>query len=170
MSLGLRVHFDRQRSTTLDRWRASISKLDYPLVLPDSLDPADTNGYLDCSYNGQETAIAIDLNKECELPSPFSEEVDRVTMEFTVNTLHGERAWFAAVAAAASLCVVTGGVIEDDDCARFTSRRARSWANSILNAEDAMARAATQYPHPDSEPVAAVKGPPESWWKWWRRT
>jgi hypothetical protein len=164
------VCFDRKNRVTLEGWRAAISKLDYPLVLPDALDPSDTNGYLDCSYNSHETSIAIDLNEECELPSPFSEEIDRIAMEFTVNTVHGESAWFAAVAAAASFCVATGGVVEDDDCARFTSRRVRSWANSILKEDDVIARAAAQYAHPDAEPVSAVKGPPESWWKWWRRT
>ena len=170
MSLGLWVHFESKRLATLHEWRAALDKLKYPLALPDSLDPSATPGYLDCSYGGKPTSFAIDLNEEPELPSPFPEEVDRQTMEFTVNTLHGETAWFAAVAAAASFCVATNGVVEDDSCSRFTSRRVRSWANSILKEDDAMTKAALKYPHPESVPVSEVKGPSEPWWKWWRRT
>ncbi|HZF15046.1 MAG TPA: hypothetical protein VE046_03790 [Steroidobacteraceae bacterium] len=170
MSLWLCVHFDRRRLITLQGWRGATSKLEYPLVFPDSLDPAETPGYFDCSYAGEATSFAIDLNEEPELPSPFPNDVDRLTMEFTVNTLGGEIAWFAAVAAAAAFCLATDGVVEDGSCSRFASREVGSWANSILNADDSMTEVALKHPHPDSVPVTDIKGPSEPWRKRWRRT
>jgi hypothetical protein len=169
MSLGFCVHFDRRKLITLQEWRGSISKLNYPLVLPDSFDPAETSGYFDCTYGGEATSFAIDLNDEPELPSPFPSDVDRLTMEFTVNAVHGQAAWFAAVSAAAAFCIAANGAIEDDSCSRFSARRARSWAKSILGEDDSMTKMALNHPHPDSVPIADIKGPIQPWWKWWRR-
>jgi hypothetical protein len=48
--------------------------------------------------------------------------------------------------------------------------RDRSWAKSILDEDELMTKAALKHPHPDSVPVADIKGPTQPWWKWWRRT
>jgi hypothetical protein len=169
MSLGLCVHFDKRNMITLETWRAEISKLGYPLVLPDSFDPSSTEGYIDCVYDGEPTSFAIDLNDDSELPSPFPDGVARLTMEFSVNTSYGEAGWFGAVAAAAAFCLATAGVIDEYNGLLIKHRRARAWARSIIRVDDAMTRMAMKHPHPDTEPAERVKGPAKSWWAWWKR-
>ncbi|MEO8065210.1 MAG: hypothetical protein ABI821_20955 [Pseudomonadota bacterium] len=169
MSLDYFVHFERQRSVTLSQWREKIIALGYPLVLPDTVDPSAPEGVTDCTYENEAVVLGFFLDENPELPSPFAGKSQSFLMQFNFSASAGERTNLAAVAAAASFCIATGGVINDDS-ELIRASKAKAWARSLLKEDDAMTKLALKFAHPDRVPVVEVKGPSESWWKWWRRT
>jgi hypothetical protein len=152
----------------IEAWKEAIVRCGYPLVFLTAFDPLSQPGCVDCSYDGQKTEIEYYFDESPEIPAPPSlANTHRVVAQFCVRTRYGESARCAAVAAAASLCIATGGVIEDDG-SHFSARRAAGWARGILNADEELAKKALAFPHPDSvEDSEQAFRPVKPWWRFW---
>jgi hypothetical protein len=165
MALSIDVHLDQDKLPSVVEWQATIRKRKYPLMLPTDLDPRSPSGTLDCIYDDSETTFEYYFNDSPEISAPMSCPVSKhAVAEFRVNTGDGESAWHAAVAAAASLCIVVGGVIEDADCRHVESKRAGAWAKNILGKDDELAKQALAFPSPEEYENSNEK---KSWWRFW---
>ena len=153
---------------TLEAWQSAVAKRGYALVFLKPFDPLSQPGCIECSYSGEPTEIEYYFSENPEIPAPTSlANTQRALAEFRINTRYGETAWFAAVAAAAALCIATDGVIEDDDCAQFSARKAAAWARGILHADEELAKKALAYPHPDTANDPQRSGSAKPWWRFW---
>jgi hypothetical protein len=167
MSLSIDLHLDQDKMVSLEAWRAVVSRKKYPLDFTEEFDPYGAPGCLTCTYNKAPTTIEYYFNDAPEVTPPASLACTKhAVAEFRVNTRDGELAWHAAVAAAASLCIATAGIIEDEDCREINARSAVSWARGILAADDDMAKQALSFPHPEDE-IASEICATKPWWRFW---